>query len=282
MQKNYVLVVDDDEATRQLICSVLEASGVSCLSAAGGKEALTLATAHQGVRLIITDINMPDMNGLMFVERLSATLNQSLKQSMLPRVVFLTAYPSVDVAVSALRLGAADFLIKPVGPAQLLAIVEQVMEPAPGKIRGIPDDGVPAGNHRHSATTSSGETVPPDVSGRALLGIDELRNLRRSHPLLCELDDTACDLLLELMRAEMAGQRRSVSALSISIDAERGSSATALRRIHNLVSAGHMVRDPDPTDARRDFVALAPQARVALEMYLQQVAKAFTAAAPSP
>lgn len=278
MQKNYVLVVDDDEATRQLICSVLEASGVSCLSAAGGKEALGLATAHQDVRLIITDINMPDMNGLMFVERLSATLNQA----SLPRVIFLTAYPSVDVAVSALRLGAADFLIKPVRPAQLLSIVKQVIEQAPGKVREAPCDGVPAQSQRHSPTATSGETMLPDVSGRALLGIDELRNLRRSHPLLCELDDTACDLLLELMRAERAGQRLSVSALSISIDAERASSATALRRIHNLVSAGHVARDPDPMDARRDFVALAPQTRVALGTYLQQVAKAFAAVAYEP
>jgi DNA-binding MarR family transcriptional regulator len=87
--------------------------------------------------------------------------------------------------------------------------------------------------------------------------------------------------LRELLRAEKAGQRISVSALSISV--EHISPTTALRRIRELVKAGHIARNPDPLDARRDFVALAPDSRAALEHYLEQVTKELAAAvAPRP
>ncbi|HWK72902.1 MAG TPA: response regulator [Povalibacter sp.] len=267
MKKPSVLVVDDDPATLQLICSVLEANGVSCLAANGAAQALEVADAHPALGLIITDINMPQMDGLALVKRIGETPGRVA----IPPVVFLTAYPSVDFAISALRLGATDFLIKPVRPVQLLAVVKRVIGETGEYVDGrLPPPTVAAGSR---------PTKQNDVSGRALLGIDELRNRRRTHPLLSELDDTASDLLLELLRAERASRRLSVSALSISIDNDRVSSATALRRIQNLVRAGHIVRIPDPLDARREFVSLAPETRVALELYLKQVAEAFTAAA---
>jgi len=266
MKKPSVLVVDDDPATLQLICSVLEANGVSCFAADGAEQALQLADAHPALGLIITDINMPQMDGLALVRRIGETPGRAA----IPPVVFLTAYPSVDFAISALRLGATDFLIKPVRPVQLLAVVKRVIGET---AEGVDERSSPI------AAADSRPTKQNDVSGRALLGIDELRNRRRAHPLLSELDDTASDLLLELLRAERASRRLSVSALSISIDNDRVSSATALRRIQNLVRAGHVIRVPDPLDARREFVSLAPETRVALELYLKQVAEAFTAAA---
>jgi predicted transcriptional regulator len=162
-------------------------------------------------------------------------------------------------------------LIKPVRPAQLLEVFERVV-------------GVAAMSASEQADETTRPIVPTqsrssfDLSSRALLGIEELRSLRRAHPLLSELDDTESDLLLELLRSERAGRRLSVSALSISVDNDRVSSTTALRRIQNLVRAGLIVRIADPLDARRDFVALAPETREALELYLTQVAEAFRAA----
>ncbi len=108
------------------------------------------------------------------------------------------------------------------------------------------------------------------ASELALLGMDHLRKLRRQFPPLGELDDVAWDLLRELLRAERNGQRLSVSALSVSV--EQVSSTTALRRTQELVKAGHIVRSPDPSDARRDFVALAGEIRGTLDRYLERVA----------
>jgi DNA-binding MarR family transcriptional regulator len=87
-------------------------------------------------------------------------------------------------------------------------------------------------------------------------------------------------LLLQLLRAEHEDERLSVSALSISV--EHASPTTALRRIQELVKAGHVVRQPDPLDARRDFVVLSAGSRAVLEKYLQQVAGELAAAATSP
>ena len=112
----------------------------------------------------------------------------------------------------------------------------------------------------------------------ALLGLDHLRRPRQSFAPLGTLDDVAWELLLELLRAERVAQRISVSALSISV--EHISPTTALRRIRELVKAGHIIRNPDPMDARRDFVTLSSESRAALEQYLGQVAKEMAAAAP--
>lgn len=274
MKKYKVLVVDDDSSTLQLICAVLEANGVSCLSASDGAQALQLMRAHPELRLIVTDVNMPKMNGLMFVRHIASTF----VPLAVPRIIFLTAYPSFELAISALRLGAADFLIKPIRPSQLVAAVQRVLS---GAAQEPKDDG-PRAPPQPDVPTAGTQPKQDDVTGRALLGIDELRKLRRSHSLLRELDDTAFDLLLELLRAERAGQHWSVSALSISIDNARVSAATALRRIQDLARASHIVRVPDPWDARRELVSLAPETRNSLEQYLKQVAEAFTAAALIP
>jgi CheY-like chemotaxis protein len=90
MRKSSVLVVDDDAATLELICAVLEANGASCIGASSGVQALQLATVHDGLQLIITDINMPAMDGLAFMKRIGETLGRDRT----PPVVFLTAYPS--------------------------------------------------------------------------------------------------------------------------------------------------------------------------------------------
>lgn len=268
MKKYRVLVVDDDASTLQLICTMLEANGISCLSAGGGAQALQLMKMHPELRLIVTDFSMPEMNGLMFARRVVSMF----EPPAVPRIIFLTAHPSVELAIKALRLGAADFLIKPIRPLQLVAVVQRVLGDVAERLN---DDGA-------SVQTAGTQPKRGDATGRALLGIDELRKLRRSHPLLCELDDTAFDLLLELLRAERAGQHLSVSALSISINNDRVSAATALRRIQDLVRASHVARVPDPWDARRELVSLAPQMRDSLELYLKQVAEAFTAVALIP
>jgi CheY-like chemotaxis protein len=262
------LVVDDEPTTLELICSVLESVGVRCLGARTGAQALEIATAHPALQLIITDIKMPEMDGLGFIKSIS----EKLGRNSMPPVVFLTAYPSIDFTISALRLGATDFLIKPVRPAQLLEVYKRVTGETPVCANE------PSAKRTH-AVAQAKSTKMSDLGGRALLGIDELRNLRRAHPVLSELDDTESELLLELLRSERAGRRLSVSALSISVDNERVSSATALRRIQHLERAGLVVRVPDPLDARRFFVSLAPETRSALELYLIQVAKAFQMAA---
>lgn len=296
-----ILVIDDDPTTLELVRSVLEANGYSCLSASSGEQALALIRTTPGILLAISDINMPGMDGIAVLRSIST---QPLAHPS-PRVIFLTAYPSIDFAVAALRLGALDFLTKPVRPKNLLQAVREAVERV-NRERGAqqpPDRSALAqqaealaaalkewanlqrqeGGQPAAPTPAPGHAPQDPRTLRAgefaLLGMDHLRRLRRLFPPLGDLDDVAWDLLRELLRAERNGQRLSVSALTLSV--EQVSSTTALRRTQELVKAGHIVRNPDPSDARRDFVTLAADIRDALDRYLQRVAAELAAAAAS-
>lgn len=285
-----VLVIDDDSSMLQLIHSLLQTASYDCLVASSGEEALARLRSTSDVLVAISDINMPGMDGIAFLESLGS---QSAFVSV-PRVIFLTAHAHLDHAVAALRLGAVDFLSKPVRSQELLSAVRSAVErvhrereaaslPAHAAMLARQAEALADALKNWSAPSTQDENTahaparqPVDL---ALLGLDHLRPPRRSSAPLGELDDIAWDLLLQLLRADKQGRRFSVSALSISV--EHVSPTTALRRIHELVKAGHVVRHPDPMDARREFLVLASESRVALERYLQQVTKELAAAAAS-
>jgi CheY-like chemotaxis protein len=264
MNSNSVLVVDDDPSALELICEVLEADGIFTIAASNGVHGLQLATSHPGIRAVVSDIRMPEMDGFTFMRR----IREVSPPGEAPAFVLMTGNASIECAIRALRLGACDFLLKPIWPAQLPEIVRRVLGGAQHAERAAtPAPAVP-GNARRGATSND-----TDVGSRALVGINELAALRRSTPVLNALDVVEFDLLLELVRAERSGRRLSVSALSLTIDSNQVSAATALRRIHSLVRTGLIERVPDACDARRDFVMLAPEARAALNAYLSRAAE---------
>lgn len=287
--RSRVLVIDNDSSMVLWVRSVLQAGGYDCLQAFSGEEALAILRATPDVLVAISDIHMPGMDGISLLQSIG-----SLSGASVPRFVFLTAYPEVEFAVAALRLGAVDFLVKPVRPTELLAAVRNAVERADqnrvamqltdrAALLAQQAEALAAALHAWKLPQSEqiprkGEATRDDLT---LLGLDHLRRPRQAVAPLGDLDDVAWDLLRELLRAEKVGQRISVSALSISV--EHISPTTALRRIRELVKAGHIARNPDPMDARRDFVALAPESRAALEHYLEQVTKELAAAvAPRP
>jgi CheY-like chemotaxis protein/DNA-binding MarR family transcriptional regulator len=294
-----ILAIDDDPATLELLRSVLIANGYACLTASGAEEALSLIAANPDILVAISDISMPGMDGITLLER----INSQSAPGSVPRVVFLTAHARVDYAVAALRLGAIDFLTKPVRPQSMLNVVRNAVQRVEREraISVLPEEvanlarkaqelaavirGGPTVNSREGGAAGrepaarSMKGVAPHPAHVALLGMDHLRRLRREFPPLGDLDDVAWDLLRELVRAERAGEKLSVSSLSMA--AEQVSSSTAMRRIQELAKTGLIVRSPDPTDARRDFVVLAYEMRATLERYLERVAREFAAIAAS-
>jgi len=103
--KGTILIVDDELSMREFLSILLEKDGYSALAAANGKEALRLLDGEK-VDLIISDIRMPTMNGL---DLLAAAKKID---SNLP-VVMITAYASPEDAVSAMKIGAYDYITKP-------------------------------------------------------------------------------------------------------------------------------------------------------------------------
>ncbi len=101
-----ILVVDDEENTRLALTRLLAGEGYDVKTAANGSEALNQLRS-QPVELIITDLNMPVMNGLAFLRELH-------REQPASNVIMITAYGEVESYLEALNLGAFEYLNKPV------------------------------------------------------------------------------------------------------------------------------------------------------------------------
>ncbi len=115
-----VAIVDDEQDMRQSISQWLALSGFSTETYADGQEALAAITADfPGV--VITDIRMPNMDGMTLLKRLVAL------DSAIP-VIMITGHGDVPIAVEAMRLGAFDFLEKPFDPEKMMALAERAVK----------------------------------------------------------------------------------------------------------------------------------------------------------
>ena len=117
-----VLVVDDDADVRELLVEFFRDLNFNVASASDGRAAIT-ALEREPARywLVITDIIMPGADGLA-VLRAARTANPDLK------VVIVTGYASLDTAIEAVRLGAADYLSKPFTLGQIEVMVRRLTE----------------------------------------------------------------------------------------------------------------------------------------------------------
>ena len=116
MSQPSIMVVDDELLIRDLLYDFFTGQGWSITVAESGEKALELLR-DKPVDLVLTDIKMPEMDGL----QLAAELKESHPD--LP-VVVMTGYPSVDSAVTALRTRVEDYVIKPFNINQLYKLVE--------------------------------------------------------------------------------------------------------------------------------------------------------------
>jgi two-component system response regulator AtoC len=142
-QKPCVLIVDDDPAVIRVLAALLGQDGMNCLQAANASQALALLQAHP-VDVMITDLQMPGPSGIDLMQ-------QSFKRWPDVPVILLTAHGTVEVAVDAMKKGAADFLLKPFDREEILYTVRKQIVAAGHR------DGAPA------------EVVAPGVRNPSLL-----------------------------------------------------------------------------------------------------------------
>lgn len=240
-----VLIVDDDPLVLEELGEGLELIGHPVLSAASANEALSLVDEHPGLKVIVTDIQMPNINGLELLQKLA------YKRRQRPlRAIVITGNASLDRAVAALRLHAIDFLQKPVLPEEVAHAIERALaltedKPAPGPLP---------------------EVKPPDYL-KALIAARADRDSIFDPALF---SDPAWDMLLDLALAEASGRAISVTSLCL---ASRSPTTTALRRIDDLQGAGLIERIPDQEDRRRIVVKLTDAGRSRMKEFTDRQLK---------
>jgi DNA-binding NtrC family response regulator len=116
-----VLIVDDEPNVRLVLQTALESVGYQVAEAEDGQAALEFLKAGTACDLVLLDLQMPKMNGM---ELLSLVRSAGITVP----VVILTAHGSIPEAVAAMKLGAIDFLTKPITPQALRRVVAEVIE----------------------------------------------------------------------------------------------------------------------------------------------------------
>jgi PAS domain S-box-containing protein len=123
-----ILVVEDEEAVRQLVQRILERNGYEVVVAASGSEALEICGRSDGVSLLLTDVIMPQMSGRDLAQQL-------MLKSPLTRVVFMSGYPGETLANHGISEGDRSYLQKPFTKEQLLDRVRNALDSEPHPVR---------------------------------------------------------------------------------------------------------------------------------------------------
>lgn len=115
------LIVDDEPSVRRSLTRILQAQGFNCFEAATGREGLQVLDQIGETPLIISDMRMPELDGMGFLEAVRQRFPDS-------SVIMLSGMSETTTAVDCLHLGAADFLLKPISLGELQARVARALE----------------------------------------------------------------------------------------------------------------------------------------------------------
>ncbi|MBX7150604.1 sigma-54 dependent transcriptional regulator [bacterium] len=113
-----ILVVEDNATMREGITEVLQKQQYQIVTASNGRDALSLFKKHRS-DLVITDYKMSPLDGLTVLKEIKSVAPDT-------EVILITAFGTVDVAVEAMKLGAADFITKPFSPDELSVKIEKI------------------------------------------------------------------------------------------------------------------------------------------------------------
>src|SRR3954451_24260856 len=115
------LIVDDDPQVRQVLARVIATHGLSPMEASSGADALSVLKQVGEVPICISDIYMPEMDGVTF-------LREALQRYPDMAIIMLTGMAEVNTAVECLKLGALDYISKPVMIEEVRARIQQALE----------------------------------------------------------------------------------------------------------------------------------------------------------
>src|SRR5271167_3655029 len=185
-----ILVVDDEDPIREIVCSMLAAANYKTRQASSGLKALAILEAGEEFELMLSDLMMADLDGIGLLERTKEGYPD------MP-VVMVTAVHDISVALAAIRNGAYDYLLKPFEREQLLATVRRALE-----------------NRRLKMENRAYQTdLESLVDARTEQLQTAMSNLERSYDITLEALGDA----LDLRDAETQGHSKRVTAFTIAI-----------------------------------------------------------------
>jgi len=190
MADERILVVDDEDLIREIICSVLKQAGFVCHPVTSGDQALATLKSDGGYSVVVSDVIMNGMDGLTLLSKIRVDYPD------IP-VVMVTAVHDISVALAAIRNGAYDYLLKPFEREQLLASVRRAVE-----IR-----------HLKAENLAYQTKLESLVSARTEMLHQALADLERSYDITLEALGDA----LDLKDAETEGHSKRVTAFTIAI-----------------------------------------------------------------
>ena len=117
-----ILAVDDSASVRQMQRFVLSGAGYDVVEAVDGKDGLAQLEKNGAVNLILTDLNMPNLDGVGFIKAVRASSAYRLTP-----IVVISTESQQEKKQAARAAGATDWIVKPFTPEQLLAVVKKVI-----------------------------------------------------------------------------------------------------------------------------------------------------------
>ncbi len=116
-----ILAVDDSASMRQMVSFTLKGAGYEVVEAADGVEALNIAKSRS-VNLVITDVNMPNMDGITLIKELRGLPNYKFTP-----LLMLTTESSPEKKQQGKAAGATGWIVKPFNPEQLISTIKRVL-----------------------------------------------------------------------------------------------------------------------------------------------------------
>ena len=190
MTDQRILVVDDETAVRDVMCSILNQAGYECRPVGSARDALAVLRSSENVSIVLSDLIMDGVDGLTLLAQVKE-FNPDIP------VVMVTAVTDISVALAAIRNGAYDYLLKPFEKEQLLAMVRRALETRRLRLENL-------------AYQTKLESL---VSARTEMLRKALADLERSYDITLEALGDA----LDLKDAETEGHSKRVTAFTIAV-----------------------------------------------------------------
>jgi two-component system nitrogen regulation response regulator NtrX len=272
MSQAHILVVDDEPDIRDLVREILEDEGYR-VSVAENGESARAAYSSDAPDLVLLDIWMPDIDGITLLREWSAGAGLDCP------VVVMSGHGTVETAIEATRLGAHDFVQKPISLARLLAIVSQALESGRKKPRTtpvpVPAPTEPIGNSavmqvlRGKAEQAARHDLPVLITGEPGCGRENLARFihRRSERDGDFVMMDHCELTAENCRNYLLGDEREGKRQLGLFDRARGGTLympdlqeipqTSLRIINQVLESGFFVHEGGTGEERLDCRLIA-------------------------